>query len=317
MVKSIRSLSKTSPRTPRTALAGVPSRPTVPWRDVTLYTVLAFALPWALWLALLPDFLDLLTASRTPEKLDVPPVYVLGMFAPAVAAVVMRLFVSKEGLKGSLGPVRKWRFYLLAVLLAVVVVNLVLAVDAVTGLGEFTWDREPPLWIEYAALAFNGLTFTAFFTFGEEYGWRGYLLPKLMPLGEIKAALIVGLIWAPWHLPLLVAGLNYPGVSPLAAIAIFIPVTMALSLLHARVFLAAGGAVLVATVLHGSFNAFSDKLTSPDHLTGNPLVVSPGGAIGIAVMALTALALYTAAKVRAGRNRPLTAPIAAGAHRAG
>jgi hypothetical protein len=47
------------------------------------------------------------------------------MFAPAAAAaVMMRMFVSKEGLKGSLGPARAWRSYALAVLLGLVVVNL-------------------------------------------------------------------------------------------------------------------------------------------------------------------------------------------------
>ena len=35
----------------------------------------------------------------------------------------------------------------------------------------------------------------------KELGWRGYLLPKLMPLGEKKALLISGLIWGLWHAP--------------------------------------------------------------------------------------------------------------------
>ncbi len=36
-------------------------------------------------------------------------------------------------------------------------------------------------------------------TFGEEWGWRGYLLPKLLPLGERKALLVSGVIWGVWH----------------------------------------------------------------------------------------------------------------------
>jgi hypothetical protein len=115
---------------------------------------------------------------------------------------------------------------------------------------------------------------------------------KLMPLGEIRAALIVGLIWAPWHLPLLVAGLNYPGVAPVAAVAVFIPVTIAMSLIFGRIFVASGGAVLATTVLHGSFNAFGDRLADPAHLTGSPLIVSPGGAVGFGVMLAAALAAY-------------------------
>jgi uncharacterized protein len=50
----------------------------------------------------------------------------------------------------------------------------------------------------------NGL-----FTFGEEFGWRGYLLPKLMPLGGRKAVLISGVIWGVWHWPVIAMGHNY------------------------------------------------------------------------------------------------------------
>ncbi len=50
----------------------------------------------------------------------------------------------------------------------------------------------------------NGL-----FTYGEEFGWRGYLLPKLMPLGGRKAVLLSGVIWGIWHAPLIAMGHNY------------------------------------------------------------------------------------------------------------
>ena len=49
----------------------------------------------------------------------------------------------------------------------------------------------------------------SFFTFGEEFGWRAYLQPKLMPLGFRKAMLLMGLIWGVWHWPLIAMGHNY------------------------------------------------------------------------------------------------------------
>jgi membrane protease YdiL (CAAX protease family) len=53
------------------------------------------------------------------------------------------------------------------------------------------------------------------FTFGEEFGWRAYLLPKLMPLGWRRASLLLGLIWGVWHWPVIAMGyeygLRYPG----------------------------------------------------------------------------------------------------------
>jgi hypothetical protein len=49
------------------------------------------------------------------------------------------------------------------------------------------------------------------FSLGEEWGWRGYLLPRLLPLGQWPALLISGAIWGFWHAPLVVLGANYPG----------------------------------------------------------------------------------------------------------
>jgi membrane protease YdiL (CAAX protease family) len=46
-------------------------------------------------------------------------------------------------------------------------------------------------------------------TFGEEFGWRGYLQPKLMPLGGRKAVLLTGIIWGIWHWPVILMGYNY------------------------------------------------------------------------------------------------------------
>jgi len=46
--------------------------------------------------------------------------------------------------------------------------------------------------------------------FGEEYGWRGYLLPQLLPLGQWPALLLSGAIWGFWHTPLILMGFDYP-----------------------------------------------------------------------------------------------------------
>jgi len=263
MLNSIQSpLKPTAPTAPPAHIDGIEQRSTVPWRDVALFTGLVYAFAWGLFIALRPNIFHFLTASRVPNKLAIPPSYVLGMFAPSAAAVVMRLFVSKEGLKGSLGPVRAWRFYALAVALAAVAVTAMIGFDGLSGLGTFIWHKHVPLLVAYVLLAFEGLTFSAVLALGEEYGWRGYLLPKLLPLGEVKAAVIVGAIWALWHTPILIAGLNYPGVAPLAAIAVFIPVVIATSVLFTRVFVISGGAVLVTAVLHGSFNASTASATS-------------------------------------------------------
>ncbi len=47
-------------------------------------------------------------------------------------------------------------------------------------------------------------------TFGEEYGWRGYLQPALYGLGRARGVGLVGIIWGIWHWPVIWMGYNYP-----------------------------------------------------------------------------------------------------------
>lgn len=44
---------------------------------------------------------------------------------------------------------------------------------------------------------------------GEEIGWRGYLLPRVMPDGRTQAAIVMGLVWAVWHYPLILLTTSY------------------------------------------------------------------------------------------------------------
>lgn len=48
-------------------------------------------------------------------------------------------------------------------------------------------------------------------TFGEEYGWRGFLQTDLTRLGRIRGVFILGVIWGIWHWPVIWMGYNYPG----------------------------------------------------------------------------------------------------------
>jgi hypothetical protein len=68
MVNSLGSLTTSRTTAPPVSVAGVEQRSKVRWRDVALFTGLAYAFARVLWMVLLPNFFDLLTASRTPNK---------------------------------------------------------------------------------------------------------------------------------------------------------------------------------------------------------------------------------------------------------
>ena len=89
---------------------------------------------------------------------------------------------------------------------------------------------------------------------GEELGWRGYALPKLLETrSPLVASLIIGVLWGLWHLPtFFIAGtpqFNQPIVA-------FLVLTTAYSILLSWVVLHARGSVLIATLFHGAINVF-------------------------------------------------------------
>jgi uncharacterized protein len=267
--------------------------PTVAWRHVLGFVLLAYGLAWAFWAPAMGDAWHAIATGSTPSSYIAPGSAFFGMLAPAIAAVIMRLWVSKEGLRGSLGPVRgRLRWYALALLGPALFVTAVVAIGTAAGISEFTLGVDEPLIYVWLTLLLINTPITAFLTFGEEYGWRGYLLPKLLPLGEVRASVIIALIWAPWHLPLLMVGLNYVSKDPLAVMAFMLLFTLGLSLLLTRLFVAAGGSVLAVTLAHASLNAFGDRLSDSAHLSGDPFLVSVGGLIGFVLMAVVVAIAY-------------------------
>ena len=98
----------------------------------------------------------------------------------------------------------------------------------------------------------NGL-----FAFGEEFGWRGYLLPKLLPLGARRAALVHGVVWGVWHWPLIAMGYEYGfGYAgfPWTGFLAFLPFTVGLGVCFAWATLREGS-IWPATLGHGAVNA--------------------------------------------------------------
>jgi membrane protease YdiL (CAAX protease family) len=136
----------------------------------------------------------------------------------------------------------------------------------------------------------NGL-----FTFGEEFGWRAYLQPRLMPLGGRPAMLLMGLIWGVWHWPVILMGhnygLDYPG-APYLGPLMMIWFTFVLGTFLGWVALR-GGSVWPAVIGHAAVNGIANLGSlfvqgSPNPLLG-PLPVGLIGSAGFALVALLIL----------------------------
>jgi hypothetical protein len=118
----------------------------------------------------------------------------------------------------------------------------------------------------------------------------------------------VALIWAPWHLPVLLAGLNYPGKSIPVVLAVFGMSIVMLSLLHTRFFVASRMSVLVVSVFHGSLNTLSDGFTDSSHIAGNPLIISGGGIIATGLVAITVFGSYVVSRMRRRSSAAINDP---------
>lgn len=195
----------------------------------------------------------------------------LGTFAPSLVA--LWLTGRTEGRAGTRALLRRlleWRVgvrwyvfavgYIAAIRLAVALVHRV-AVGAWPRLGEEVW---------YVILA--NIVITTVGQAGEEIGWRGYALPRLAAgLGLAQASILLGVIWACWHLPLFfIPGVNQTGQS----FPIYLMMVTALSVAIAWLYGHTNGSLLLAMLMHAAINQTAKIV--PTAVTGatNPLALS-------------------------------------------
>ena len=179
------------------------------------------------------------------------------MWSVALASVVCRL-VGGEGIRDvsfRFGGLRTLVFLVVGWLAPVVVGFIAYGTAWSTGLAVFT---APPGGF-VAGLVYAGTTATVFTLVGaagEEIGWRGYMLTRLIDAGAPRPALVSGLIWALWHVPLILGGVYVadPAQPVLLTVVLFIVSVTAFGYLFAYVRLQTGS-IWPPIVLHASWNA--------------------------------------------------------------
>jgi membrane protease YdiL (CAAX protease family) len=254
-----------------------PGKLPVNWTGIALFIILAFGISWAIWLGL--GALGVPFTIRTA----------IGMFGPAIAATLVRL-LRREGFadaglrlaaKGRKGVVR---IYIYAYLIPPVLLAAGIGLALLTGVQHWAFSDNLQViartltaqmqssgralssgvsagqlalitLLAQTVLAFTlAIPFNMIFTFGEEFGWRGYLLPRLSPLGGVQAAIITGIVWGLWHAPVIILnGYNYPG-HPWLGVLMMVIFTVALSMIFAWLRFRSGS-VWPSTLAHAAINA--------------------------------------------------------------
>jgi membrane protease YdiL (CAAX protease family) len=239
-------------------------------KPLTWFIIISFAISWPLFLAPLL-FPGLEPATR---QLVVQGLWALAMWGPGVAALIATLAVAKQPFKSlrlnALGPKR---YYLWAWLLppALVIVSGLLTILIRTGQPDtqFTFLQQQMeqtgtqlpvstgvlVLIQIGQALLLGPLINVVFTMGEELGWRGFLLPRLLPLGQWKALLLSGAIWGVWHAPAIAQGHNYPdhpfiGILLMTVFCILLGIIVGWLYLNTR-------SPWVAALAHGSINAWA------------------------------------------------------------
>ena len=238
-------------------------------KALTWYLAIAFGFSWILFT--LPLAFSAL-GEQTVSMIRLL-CWMIAMWGPGIAAIVTTLFVLKEPF-GTLGLKRfgKFRYYLAAWFVPPVLAALAIPLSVLLGLAEYDPEMsllkqmvaqmpansgmtlEILLIVQIAQGLLLGPAINVFATVGEEIGWRGFLLPKLLPLGQWKAILVSGFIWGVWHAPAILQGHNYPG-HPVAGVFMMILFCIALGAVMSWLYLATKSSWAPAFG-HGAVNAW-------------------------------------------------------------
>jgi membrane protease YdiL (CAAX protease family) len=239
-------------------------------KNLFLFFVIAFGWSWLLWL---PSVIISITDNRSlmywmydvEMSLGLGLLAIVGIFAtigPLVAAFTM------TGLtEGRKGVRRFWRRFwdvrlagwwlMVSFLLPVLLIALPRLIVVPLGYPlQLAWASQPLVLVGWFL---NNLTRSG--GMSEEFGWRGYALPRLQARwNALVSSIVLGVIWAAWHLPLwFVAGSSQQG----SSFWLFLANLVLLSVLYTWLFNNAKSSILVAVVFHAMLNTVSQMFPEP------------------------------------------------------
>lgn len=228
------------------------------WRPggASLATALAltFVAAWTLWIGAAT-----ITAGATLSAGIRGLFFLPGTFAPGIVAIWLTARADgSAGTDALLGRLFEWqvgaRWYVFAVsYMAAVKLAVALAHRMIAG----AWPAfgQTPVYLLLMAVVFSTP-----FQAGEEIGWRGYVLPRLASrIGLARASVLLGVIWACWHLPLFFL----PGTDTTdQSFPVYLLSVTALSVAMAWLYAQTKGSLLPVMLMHAAVNNTTDIVPS-------------------------------------------------------
>jgi uncharacterized protein len=252
-------------------------------KQVWLFLLVTFAFSWIFWIpnALIANGVALPAALA--DFLDSP--FNPAAFGPLVAAFLLTLL--QQGGKGVLQLLKRGvslrfkKVWLIAILLLpMVLFGGAIFTTILTGQRALDLSViSNPL---FALIAFFVILFTAG-PLQEEFGWRGYLLPRLQTrYNALVSSLILGFFWWLWHLPAVFIPGKFMADNLLIFLALLVVITLT-SILFTWVFNNTNGSILAAMLMHASMN-WSIWAAMPDMKMDLPTIGFICIFLGIAVV---------------------------------
>ncbi|MGE0879306.1 MAG: lysostaphin resistance A-like protein [Acidimicrobiia bacterium] len=211
-----------------------------------VYVLLAFALSWSWWI-------PMAGAGGIARPAQAWPNHLPGLLGPAIAALVTTAwFDGRTGLRRLGQRVARWRVGALpwivvaATVFAAPIPVVLLSDVSHADLGRYSGAPSVGWFVVPYVVVLNG--------FGEEAGWRGFLVDRLVTRhGLRRAAVITWVVWLVWHVPLFWVTENFRdfGVAGTAgwAVSMFFG-----SAFLAWLYVAADRSILVLALWHAAYN---------------------------------------------------------------
>ncbi len=201
------------------------------------------------------------------------------LFPPAIASIITRLIL-REGFQDvsfSFRGRNLRKAYLIAYLFPMVVALIAYGFTWISGLTQFDFStiqassRIPlPGNPVSGFLLWTLLSWTVvvaifmLFVAGEEIGWRGYMLTRLIDSGVPKPLLIHGLIWATYHIPLILGGAYSAASGPSVGLSVIMFTVIATSFSYLLAWLRLDtGIIWPSFVAHATSNALTQNAFNP------------------------------------------------------